>query len=180
MMRRGRLFEMLDGQSATAVTVLSAAVGYGKTTLLRSWCIERPEAVIWITLDPADDDPVRLWTHLATAAERLGHGVGREALAALGIPGASVEAVIDELMNGLVSYGRQATVVLDDLHTVNGDASLRSIRHAIERLPANARVARIDALGPLDRPRTAAGKEGTRGDPRPGPGVHGGGGLPAV
>jgi LuxR family maltose regulon positive regulatory protein len=140
MMRRGRLFEMLDGQSATSVTVLSAAVGYGKTTLLRSWCIERPEAVIWITLDPADDDPARLWTHVATAAERLGQGVGREALAALGIPGASVEAVIDELMNGLVSYGREATVVLDDLHTVNSDASLRSIRHAIERMPANARL----------------------------------------
>ena len=43
-------------------------------------------------------------------------------------------------MNGLVSYGRQATLVLDDLHTVNSDASLRSIRHSIERLPANARL----------------------------------------
>ena len=67
--------------------MLNAAVGYGKTTLVRSWCIERPEAVIWMTLDSADDDPVRLWTHLATAVERLGEGFGRRALTCLGGPG---------------------------------------------------------------------------------------------
>jgi LuxR family transcriptional regulator, maltose regulon positive regulatory protein len=48
--------------------VVNAPVGYGKTTLLRLWCIERPEAVVWMTLDAADDDPVRLWTHLATGS----------------------------------------------------------------------------------------------------------------
>ena len=73
-------------------TVINAAVGYGKTTLVRSWCIERPEAVIWVTLDSADDDPVRLWTHLATAVERLGEGFGRRALSCLGARGAPVES----------------------------------------------------------------------------------------
>ena len=70
-----------------ALTMVDAAVGYGKTTLLRSWCIERPEAVIWMTLDAADDDPVRLWTHLATAVERLGQGLGGRALMCLGVAG---------------------------------------------------------------------------------------------
>ena len=68
---------MLDRDGGAALTMVNAPVGYGKTTLLRSWCIERPEAVIWMTLDAADDDPVRLWTHLATAVERLGEGLGR-------------------------------------------------------------------------------------------------------
>src|SRR5262249_36058433 len=77
MLRRSRLTRMLDGDPGAALTVLSAPVGYGKTTLLRSWCIERPEPVIWITLDTADDDPVRLWTHVATGAERAGEGLGR-------------------------------------------------------------------------------------------------------
>lgn len=139
-LRRARLLALLDGEGETSLTVVNAGVGYGKTTLVRSWCVERPEAVVWVTLDPADDDPVRLWTHLATAVERLGEGVGSGALAALAIRGADVEAAIDELMNGLVSYGRPATIVLDDLHTVGSDTSLLSIRHAIERLPVNARL----------------------------------------
>ena len=74
MLRRARLLEMLDDDAGASFTVLNAAVGYGKTTLVRSWCVERPEAVIWVTLDSADDDPVRLWAHLATAVERLGAG----------------------------------------------------------------------------------------------------------
>ena len=137
-LRRARLLDMLD--CGPALTVLDAAVGYGKTTLLRSWCAERPEPVIWVTLDGSDDDPVRLWTHLATAVERLGHGLGGRALMRLSVRGAAVETAVDELMNGLVAYGRPVAIVLDDLHAVGGERSLRSIAHAIERLPANARL----------------------------------------
>ncbi len=138
MLRRARLLEMLGDEAS--FTILNAAVGYGKTTLVRSWCVERPEAVIWVTLDSADGDPVRLWTHLATAVERLGEGFGRRALSCLGVRGASVESAVDEVMNGLVAYGRRVTIVLDDMHAVRSDASVGSIAQAIERLPTNARL----------------------------------------
>lgn len=140
MLRRGRLLEMLDRGAGVPLTVLNAGVGYGKTTLARSWCIERPEAVIWLTLDAADDDPVRLWAHLATGVERLGDGHGTRALSCLAAAGAPVETAVDELMNGLVAYGRRVTIVLDDLHAVRSEASVHSIGYAIERLPANARL----------------------------------------
>ena len=140
VLRRARLLEMLDDDAGASLTVLNAAVGYGKTTLVRSWCVERPEAVIWVTLDSADDDPVRLWAHLATAVERLGKGFGGRALSCLAVRGATVETAVDELMNGLVAYGRRVTIVLDDLHAVRSEASVRSIAQAIERLPANARL----------------------------------------
>ena len=140
MLRRTRLLEMLDDHGASVLTVLDAGAGYGKTTLVRSWCIERPEPVIWITLDPADDDPVRLWTHLATAVDRLGRGLGARALTRLAVRRVQVETAVDELMNGVVAFGRPVTIVLDDLHAVRSEASLGSIGHAIERLPAGARV----------------------------------------
>jgi LuxR family transcriptional regulator, maltose regulon positive regulatory protein len=165
MVRRSRLLEMVDGEGRAALTVVSAPVGYGKTTLLRLWCVERPEAVVWVTLDAADNDPVRLWTHVATAVERLGDGLGGGALMRLGVRGATVEAAVDELMNGLVAYGRPLAIALDDMHTVGSERSLRSISHAIERLPANARllvatrsdpaigVARLRARGALSEIR---------------------------
>jgi len=138
-LRRGRLLEMLD-RDDSPLTVLEAGVGYGKTTLVRSWSAERPEAVIWMTLDPADDDPVRLWTHLATAVERLREGLGRATLLSLGARGTPIETAVDELMNGLVAYARPVAIVLDDLHTVKSEASVRSIAHAIRRLPGNVRL----------------------------------------
>jgi LuxR family maltose regulon positive regulatory protein len=140
MLRRGRLHELLDGDGTAALAMINAPIGYGKTTLLRSWCIERPEAVAWITLDEADDDPVRLWTHVATAVERLARGIGNEALMSLAVRDAPIETAVDELMNGLVVYGEPLSIVLDDLHAVKSEDSLHSIGHAIERLPANARV----------------------------------------
>ena len=51
-----------------------------------------------------------------------------------------VETAVDELMNGLVAYGRRVSIVLDDLHAVRSEASVRSVAQAIERLPANARL----------------------------------------
>ena len=93
-----------------------------------------------MTLDGSDDDPARLWTHLATAVERLGQGFGHRALMRLSVRGGAVESAVDELMNGLVAYGRPATIVLDDLHALRSEASLRSIAHAIERLPPTARL----------------------------------------
>jgi LuxR family maltose regulon positive regulatory protein len=139
-LRRARLLEMLDGDGSSALTVFDAGVGYGKTTLVRSWCAERPEAVIWMTLDAAHDDPKRLWTHLATAIERLGDGLAGRALSSLAVRGAPIETAVDELMNGLVAFGRSVAIVLDDLHTVKGEASVRSVGHAIKRLPVNARL----------------------------------------
>ena len=171
MLRRARLLEMLDDHGASALTVLDAGVGYGKTTLVRSWCIERSEPVIWMTLDPADDDPVRLWMHLATAIDRLGQGLGAGALRRLGVRGVQVETAVDELMNGLVTYGRPVTIVLDDLHAVRSEASLGSIGHAIERLPAGARLVmstRSDPAVGSSRRRLSASTQRPRSCSRPG------------
>ena len=62
----GNVYLRRSAATGAALTVVNAPVGYGKTSLLRLWCIERPEAGVWMTLDAADDDPVRLWTQLAT------------------------------------------------------------------------------------------------------------------
>ena len=173
MLRRARLHEMLDREPGAALTIIDAAVGYGKTTLLRSWCIERPESVIWLTLDGADDDPVRLWTHLATAVERLGEGLGGRALMCLGARGATVEMAVDELMNDLVAYGQPITIVLDDLHAVASGA-FASFDGLRDRTAARQRArARVDALGPGDQPWAPAGPRGADGDSRARAGFHG-------
>jgi LuxR family maltose regulon positive regulatory protein len=166
MIRRARLLEKLDGEGGAALTMVNAGVGYGKTTLVRSWCTERREPVIWVTLDSADDDPVRLWTHLATGVERLGQGLGSRALSCLAVAGAPIETAVDEVMNGLAEYNGPATIVLDDLHMVAGEASLGSIGHAIDRLPTNSRIVAATRADPpigLARLRAKRALEEVRG-----------------
>jgi LuxR family transcriptional regulator, maltose regulon positive regulatory protein len=138
VVRRPRLLHSLDG--AAALTLVDAPVGYGKTMLLRSWCAEQSRPVAWITLDAADADPARLWTYVASAVDRVAEGVGRPALRRLAAAGGRIEVAVEQLLNGLHSYGQPLAIVFDDLHLVGSEVSFRSIEHAVERLPANVRV----------------------------------------
>jgi ATP/maltotriose-dependent transcriptional regulator MalT len=60
IVRRPRLLRSLYGDRGAALTLIDVPVGYGKTMLLHSWSAEQRGAVAWITLDAADEDPVRL------------------------------------------------------------------------------------------------------------------------
>jgi LuxR family maltose regulon positive regulatory protein len=46
------------------LTLLDAPPGFGKTTLLAQWCAAAgdEQAFAWVSLDPADNDPVRFWS----------------------------------------------------------------------------------------------------------------------
>src|SRR4051812_4220480 len=73
---RHRLLRALDRSGARALTLIAAPAGFGKTVLAQTWCASRPDAAIaWVSLDTADDDATRLWTHVATAIERLRPGL---------------------------------------------------------------------------------------------------------
>src|SRR5688572_16343635 len=71
---RARLRARLEEASSRPVVLISAAAGYGKTTLVAQWLAHREDdrAMAWVSLDVGDNDPGRLWTHVGTALERAG------------------------------------------------------------------------------------------------------------
>jgi LuxR family transcriptional regulator, maltose regulon positive regulatory protein len=153
---RGRLLGELDRLSSAALTLVDAPVGFGKSVLAQSWCRHTESGVAWVSLERGDDDPVRMWTYIATSVDRVRPGLGRLALARLRTPGVRPETVADDLVNGVNAYGRPLAIVLDDLHTLADEACLGSLLHAIEHLPPHARViatTRADPALPLGRLR---------------------------
>src|SRR5262245_59556868 len=137
---RPRLIQTLDQLASTPLTLIDAPLGYGKTVLAQTWCAARSEGgVAWLSLDAADDDPVRLWRYLATGVDRIRRGLGSRALARLQAPAADLDDAINELVNGISAYGDELVIVLDDLHALSTTA-LESIERAVEWLPANARL----------------------------------------
>ena len=146
---RGRLFIALDRLEEVELTVISGPAGAGKTVLVSSWlavCAERSPA--WVTLDRGDDDPRRLWTYVAHAVDRIQPGLARRALARLRMPRSSVEAAIDELLNGLTGYDGRVVIVLDDLQHVSSGRCLRSLAYAVERLPRGTRMVAMTRSDP--------------------------------
>jgi LuxR family maltose regulon positive regulatory protein len=83
--------------------------------LVSSWLSDRADlTAAWATLDAHDDDPIRLWTYISYAVDRVRPGIARPALARLRTPRSRVESAIDELLNGLVGYDGRVVIVLDD------------------------------------------------------------------
>src|SRR4051794_2179499 len=115
---RRRLLAELDRFAPAALTLIDAPVGFGKTVLAQAWCEHTDAAVAWVSLDAGDNDPVRLWTYVATAVDRVRPGLGRMALARLRTPGVPATVAVDELVNGIAAYGEPLAIVLDDLHLV--------------------------------------------------------------
>jgi LuxR family maltose regulon positive regulatory protein len=121
---RPRLTERLNGASRSALTLLSAPAGFGKTTLLTEWLATVPDvsnsgpSIGWLSLDHGDNEPAVFWTYVATAIEAAVDGVGSSALPLLE-SSASTEVVLAALLNDLSSSSRDLLLVLDDYHLID-------------------------------------------------------------
>ena len=152
MLARPRLFGRLDELDDVALTLVSAPAGSGKTVVVASWLQSSSErSVAWVSLEQVEDEPVRLWTAVATSADRLRPGIARPALAMLRTPRCDIELAIDELLNGLAGFAGRVVIVLDDLHHVSSDSGLRSVAYAVERLPHTTRIVATTRSDPAIR-----------------------------
>ena len=67
---RPRLNERLSRGAESALTLVSAPAGFGKTTLLTEWLATVSadgRSVAWLSLDQRDNDPVLFWKYFVAA-----------------------------------------------------------------------------------------------------------------
>ena len=150
---RHRLVERLVDRPAP-IWLLSAPAGYGKTTLVTQALEDRAAATAWVSVDRADNDPVRFWTHVA--ASLLGDGPELDELAD-GMDPDHLDATIDALMAGVEQRGEPVTLVLDDLHEIANTEISEALGRIVTRPPEELRVvitARSDPTLPIGRLRT--------------------------
>jgi LuxR family maltose regulon positive regulatory protein len=156
---RDALVALVAGSPHTRLTLLSAPAGSGKTTLLTLWYIsateDRPFA--WLSLDAADNDPVRFWSGVIAALRTIVPGAGEAAEAALLSPGSDLVAVVVPLLvNDLAGRDAPSVLVLDDLHEVVDARVHASLSALLDLAPATLQLAiatRSDPDLPLNRLR---------------------------
>ena len=92
-------------RTATKLVLVGAPAGFGKTTLVAQWRASAMEhrAFAWVSLDRGDNDPGRLWSHIAHSLQRASPELdGDEILRALrvqarDITGAALPVLVNEL-----------------------------------------------------------------------------------
>jgi LuxR family maltose regulon positive regulatory protein len=158
---RPRLLEQLSAGMKGTLTLISAPVGYGKTTLFGEWQAgpgaEVP--VAWLSLDAGDDDPARFWPYFLMALNTIQEGLADDALSlftSIQVP--PVERLLTILINELSNYPQDFVLVLDDLHTIRSSEVHKMLAFLLDHLPKQMHLViltRADPPLPLARLRVS-------------------------
>lgn len=169
LVARPRLTQRLDEALARKLTLISAPAGSGKTTLVSQWLADlsagkpagdrRPAfpgfQAAWLSLDEADNDPVRFWTYVIAALETVQPGVGANTLPLLHSPQPPpLEIVLTFLLNNLAALPGDQALVLEDYHLIENPDIHTALALLVDRLPPQLHLiltSRTDPPLPLAR-----------------------------
>ena len=158
---RRELIDALTGTAAKLV-LIEAPAGSGKTILAAQWRASTSEdrSFAWVSLDPDDDDPGRLWWHIVHAFLRACPGLdGEEMLRAARVPIPDVTGrVIPLLVHELAVLGAPVALILDDYQLIKERSCHEQMAFLLLHLPPCAKIAlitRTEPRLPLGRLRAA-------------------------
>jgi len=166
---RRRLLTLLDQAVERPMVLVAAPAGFGKTTLVTQWLAGNPTRVAaWVSLDRRDNDPMRLWTDVTMALERVGcRPRGDVAGSMAAHDGEVIAGVLPRLLEAMADLQDDLVIVLDDFHVLQDVACHTQVEFLVEHLPPRAhlvvltradpglRVAWLRAVGRLAEIRAA-------------------------
>ena len=173
LVRRPHLVERLQAGLSGPLTLVSAPAGTGKTTLLSEWRagLGCRTPVAWISLDAADNDPLRFFQYLLAALDRLQPGIVQEIHPYLQTSEKpNTEAILILLVNALGGLSQDFALVLDDYHVIQTQAIHEALTFILDNLPPCMHLVlltRIDPSLPLARLRARGTRTGIWKHPQP-------------
>ncbi len=118
------------------LTLISAAAGCRKTTLLSQWVAICRQPVAWLSLDEGDSDPVRFLAYLIAALQTIAPGVGAGVLTALqASQPPSQEALLTALLNNVAAIPHAFILVLDDYHAIDAPPVDAALAFLLDHMP---------------------------------------------
>jgi LuxR family maltose regulon positive regulatory protein len=157
--RRQRLVERLNAGLHRKLTLVSAAAGFGKTTLLSTWIADSDLPVAWLSVDQADSDPTRFLTYLVAAVRTIAPNIGDAVLADLlekTSQPPSTESVLTALLNDIATIPDSFVLVIDDYHIIDAKPVDAAVTFLLAHMPAQMHLViatREDPQLPLGRLR---------------------------
>jgi LuxR family maltose regulon positive regulatory protein len=159
LVARPRLIDLLSRGAESALTLVSAPAGFGKTSVLADWLATAGadgRAAAWLSLDEHDNDPALFWTYLVAALRTPVPGLGGGALSLLESPQPPMDVVLATLLNDLSAISNDVVMVLDDYHVIDARDVLDGMTFLLEHLPPQIHLviaSRADPALPLARLR---------------------------
>ena len=146
---RPRLTNALSKALISALTLVSAPAGYGKTTLVSSWLRQNDVSSTWLSLDEGDNDPLRFLQYLVIALQKIVPEIQPDLLTVLqGAQPGSSQALLNILINQIAGCHNPLILVLDDFHTLHAQPVLEIITYLIDHIPSQLHLVLITRTDP--------------------------------
>ncbi|MFS8978153.1 LuxR C-terminal-related transcriptional regulator [Cupriavidus necator] len=135
---REALVQRLHDARHCRLLLLTAAAGYGKTTVMAQWrqrLLAEGARVAWLTLAPADDDPCQLCISLEASLQQAGVRLCRSGPGPVHDP-AHPAALLPAFVGRLGAVPGEVYLMLDGLDHLRGPATLEFLQELLRaRLP---------------------------------------------
>jgi LuxR family transcriptional regulator, maltose regulon positive regulatory protein len=135
---RQPLLDLMAGYGSARLVLVVAPAGWGKTSLLRDWCLatEKPRTT-WLSVDRWDNDPAHFWAGVVGAVDAVSPGIGAAAVQVLGAAKVKdPDALIGPVINDVARMPERVCLVLDDFHLITNPEIQQSVAYLVEHLPA--------------------------------------------
>lgn len=126
VLKRERVEKLMDNLFNYPLTIVSATMGYGKTTSVRNYLSGRNVQTVWVSLLGSDGMTSVFWSKLSAAVEAL-HSEKGSRLRQLGFPldAKQVDAVINLIWK--MDHSKETVLVIDDYHIIDGNKQVASL-----------------------------------------------------
>ncbi|WP_343073271.1 LuxR C-terminal-related transcriptional regulator [Pyxidicoccus fallax] len=138
LVSRGEALRKMDSGVGGKLVLVTAPLGWGKTTLLTQWYREArvPHPLAWLSLDELDNAPERFFSYLVGAIRRAAPDFDAYIASQLD---AQVELPLDHatsvVLRSLWNLGRELVVVLDDFHVLRERALVKAFSYLLDHSP---------------------------------------------
>ena len=156
LVTRMRLLDLLDQAPESALVLVCAPPGYGKTYLLADWFVHRASSTAaWLTLDEDDNDPRRFWCAVLAAMLECAAVPDDSALRQLACePPASIADLAGEIIDAVENLPKPVSLVLDNVDELAAPEAQDALRALLRHRPRGFRLVLASRLDPpLSLPR---------------------------
>jgi ATP/maltotriose-dependent transcriptional regulator MalT len=136
-------------EAGCKLTLISAPVGYGKTTLVSDWLSKLNISVAWLSLDPEDNDPLRFWMYVIAAVQTVQPGIGNTAFNLLQTAQSPpIENLLVDLINQITTIPDRIILVIDDYHLIETTEVHKELNFLLDHLPPQLNLVLITREDP--------------------------------
>lgn len=149
---RDELVDYLARATGSKLLLVDAPAGFGKTTLIAQWRSSQAESrpFAWVSLDPGDNDPGRLWRRVAGALQQACPEFGADdILRAVPVQAPDItQTILPRLINELAALPVPLVLVLDDYHVIKDRGCHDQLAFLLSHLPQAVQLVLITRADP--------------------------------